>query len=59
MIKSYLRFFDWANQNEIAVVLVLVVLPIIKQEKLVEWHSIGVTRTRIRVIGENFIEIWS
>ena len=36
--------------------LVLVFLPITQQEKLMGWHSSGVTRTRIRVIGINFGE---
>ena len=28
-----------------------------QQEELIEWHPSKVTRTRIRVIGENFSEI--
>ena len=38
--------------------LVLALLPIIQQEvELMEWHPSGVTRTRIRVIKQNFCEI--
>ena len=45
------------NQNQIAVVLVLVVLPIIQQDELMKWHQRGVTCFRIRVIRVNFSEI--
>ena len=41
---------------QIALVLVLVFLPIIEHEELTVWHPSGVTRTRIRVIGVNFIK---
>ena len=36
--------FVWPNQNQIAVVLVLVVLLIIHQEEQMKWHPSGVTR---------------
>ena len=36
--------FVWPNQNQIAVVLVLVVLLIIHQEELMKSHPSGVTR---------------
>ena len=40
------------------VALVLAVLSIItQQEELMKWHPIGVTRTRIRVIGVNVNEM--
>ena len=42
MIKS--DQFVWPNQNQIAVVLVLVVLLIIHQEEQMKWHPSGVTR---------------
>ena len=46
------------NQNHIVVALVLAVLSIIiQQEELMKWHPIGVTRTRIRVIGVNVSEM--
>ena len=46
------------NQNHIVVALVLAVLSIItQQEELMKWHPIGVTRTRIRVIGVNVNEM--
>ena len=35
----------------------LLVLPIIQPEELMNWHPSGVTRTRIRLIGVNFSEI--
>ena len=41
---------------QIALVLVLVFLPIIEHEELTVWHPSGVTRTRIRVTGVNFIK---
>ena len=37
--------------------LVSVFLPIIEQDELTEWHSGGVTRTRIRLIAVTFSEI--
>ena len=45
------------NQNQIAVVLVLVVLLIILQEELRKWHLSGVTRTEILVVGVNFSKV--
>ena len=36
----------------------LVVLPVIQQEKPMNWNSSGVTRTRIRVVRVNFSEIF-
>lgn len=46
------------NKNQISVASVLVVLPVTQQEELLGWYPSGDTRTRIRVIGVNFSEIF-
>ena len=54
---SRCRLASCTNQNQIAVVLVLVVLLIILQEELRKWHLSGVTRTEILVVGVNFSKV--